>query len=312
MLEKFRTAYKNSLIIQIITVTLVVFFSVAIMIPVVMIAESFGIDIRGNTGMNFDVRFGNVFFFFLFGICSIGIIWLAQKKIHQKKLSELGFQGKIGRTILTGFIIGALLVSLKYNVFILSAENTKFIKVIPPDISMFTYLAYYLYFMVGFIFWNSFIEELVTRAYPIQKLKKSMNPHIVFIIMGLIFSAGHFVLNDFNLGYFLSLFLFSYIFSLLYFYSNSIWLPIGLHSGVNWLELSFFGTNWKLGAIYTVEINNIPDWSYHYANVFILSGFLLLIVYLNKKGFFKKYFPGENSMEAKKRPRLNNLREGKS
>lgn len=119
-----------------------------------------------------------------------------------------------------------------------------------------------------------------------------MNPHIVFVMMGLIFSVGHFVLNDFSLGYFLSLFLFSYIFSLLYFYSNSIWLPIGVHSGVNWLECSFFGTNWKLGAIYTVEIYNIPDWSYHYANAFILSGFLLLIVYLNKKGFFKKYFPG--------------------
>lgn len=300
MLEKFRTAYKNSLFIQILTVTLVVFLSVAIMIPVVMLAEAFGIHIRGNTGSNFDVSFGNVFFFFLFGICSIGIIWLAQKKIHQKKLAELGFQGKIGRTILMGFIIGALLVLLKYTVFMVSAEQVKFVKVIPSDVSIVTYLAYYLYFMVGFIFWNSFIEELGTRAYPIQRLKKSMNPHIVFIIMGLIFSVGHFVLNDFSLGYFLSLFLFSYIFSLLYFYSNSIWLPIGLHSGVNWLELSFFGTNWKLGAIYTVEIYNIPDWSYHYANAFILSGFLLLIIYLNKKGFFKKYFPGETSLEIKR------------
>lgn len=299
MLEKFRTAYKNSLVIQIVTVTLVVFLSVAIMIPVVMLAEALGIDIRGNTGMNFDVRFGNVFFFFLFGICSIGIIWLAQKKIHQKKLAELGFHGKIGRTILIGFIVGALLVSLKYSVFILSAEQVKFVKVIPAGISIFTYLAYYLYFMVGFIFWNSFIEELGTRAYPIQRLKKSMNPHIVFVMMGLIFSVGHFVLNDFNFGHFLSLFLFSYIFSLLYFYSNSIWLPIGVHSGVNWLEYSFFGTNWKLGAIFTTEISNIPDWSYDYANVFILSGFLVLIVYLNKKGFFKKYFPGETGLVTK-------------
>ncbi|WP_294669784.1 CPBP family intramembrane glutamic endopeptidase [uncultured Fluviicola sp.] len=299
MLEKFRTVYRNYLFIKIITVILVVFFSVAIIVPLIRIAELFGINIREHTGVNFDVSFGNVFFFFLFGLCSIGIIWFAQKYIHQKKLSELGFQGKIWRTLLIGFIVGAILVSLKNSVLILSAENVKYVKVIPTDVSFLTYLAYYFYFMVGFIFWNSFIEELCTRAYPIKKLKNYMNPHIVFTVMGLIFSLGHFVLRDFSPGYFLSLFIFSYIFSLLYFYSNSIWLPIGIHSGVNWVEFSFFGTNWKLGAIYNIELYNIPDWSYNYANVFILSGFLLLIIYLNKKGFFNKYFSRENELEIK-------------
>jgi membrane protease YdiL (CAAX protease family) len=297
MLEKFRTVYQNYLFIKIITVTLVVFFSVVIMIPLIRIAELLGINIRENTGVNFDVSFGSVFFFFLFGLCSIGIIWLAQKYIHQKKLSELGFQGKIWRIILIGFIVGAILVSLKNIVLILSAENVKYIKVIPTDISFLTYLAYYFYFMVGFIFWNSFIEELSTRAYPIKKLKNYMNPHILFTVMGLIFSFGHFVLRDFSLGYFLGLFIFSYIFSLLYLYSNSIWLPIGVHSGVNWVEFSFFGTNWKLGAIYNIEIYNIPNWSYNYANAVILFGFLLMIIYLNKKGFFNKYFSKEKRLE---------------
>ncbi len=299
MLQKLRTAYKNHLVLKIITVTLVVFLSVAIMLPVISIAELFGVHIRENTGQNFEVKFANVFFFFLFGVCSIGIIWLTQKYIHQKKLAELGFQGKIGRTIGIGFIVGAILVALKYIVLIASAENVKYIKVIPADISILTYLAYYLYFFVGFLFWNSFIEELSTRAYPIQKLKNYMNPHVIFVIMGLIFSLGHFVLKDFSLGYFLSLFIYSYIFSLLYFYSNSIWLPVGLHSGVNWVEFSFFGTNWKLGAIYNIEIFNIPDWSFHYGNVLILLGFLILIIYLNKKRFFKRYFALENSSEIK-------------
>ena len=296
MTEKLKNLYHRYLAVKMITVTVIVFLSVAIMLPLIIIAEQFGIDIRENTGLNFDVSFGNVFFFFLFGICSIGIIWLAQKYIHKKKLSELGFQGKIWSTILIGFIVGAILVFLKYLVLILSAENVKFIKVIPADIPILTYLAYYFYFLVGFIFWNSFIEELGTRAYPIKKLKNYVNPHVIFIIMGLIFSLGHFVLNDFSLGYFLSLFIFSYIFSLLYLYSNSIWLPVGMHSGVNWVGFSFFGTNWKLGAIYNIEIYNIPNWSYNYANVFILFCFLLLIIYLNKKGFFNKYFPRENIM----------------
>uniref|UniRef100_UPI004049A40D lysostaphin resistance A-like protein n=1 Tax=Flavobacterium sp. TaxID=239 RepID=UPI004049A40D len=299
MIKIIRAKYNKSLVFKIITVTLVVFFSVAIMLPLIKIAELFGINIRENIGLNFDVSFGNVFFFFLFGFCSIGVIWLAQKYIHQKKLTELGFQRKIWSPVLIGFIVGAILVSLKYIVLILSAENVKYIKVIPTDISILAHFGYYLYFIVGFIFWNSFIEELGTRAYPIQKLKNYLNPHIIFIIMGLLFTVGHFVLNDFRIGYFLSLFLASYIYSLLYYYSNSIWLTVGMHSGVNWVGFTFFGTNWKLGAIYNIEISNVPNWSYNYANVFIQFGFLLLIVYLNKNGFFKKYFPRENDIETK-------------
>lgn len=291
MLEKFRALYNNYLSVKLLTVTLVVFLSIAVMIPLVKIAELFGINLKENSGLNFDVTIGNVFFFFLFGLCTIGVIWLAQTYIHQKKFAELGFNGKMWKALLIGFVVGVLLVSLKYAVLILSAENVEYSYVIPKDISIVTYLGYYSYFIIGFIFWNSFIEELATRAYPIQKLKDHLNPHIIFIIMGLIFTLGHFVLNEFTIGYFLSLFLFSYCFSLLYYYSNSIWLPIGLHSGANWVGFSLSGTNWKLGAIYNVEMYNVPNWSYHYGFVVILAVFLLLIVFLNKKGFFGRYFP---------------------
>lgn len=293
MLEKLIIAYNRYLYVKIITVTIVVFVSFAVMLPLIKIAELFGVNIRENTGLNFDVTFENVFFFFLFGICSIGIIWLAQKYIHRKKLSELGFRGKIWAAILIGFIIGAILVSIKNAVLILSAENVEYTKVTSENISILSYLGYYFYFMIGFVFWNSFIEELGTRAYPIQKLKKYLNPHIIFIIMGLIFTVGHFVLNEFNLGYLLSLFIASYIYSLLYYYSDSIWLTIGMHSGVNWVGFSFFGTSWKLGALYNLKIYNVPSWIADYSNVIIQFLFLLLIVYLNKKKIFDKYFPKE-------------------
>lgn len=293
MLEKLIIAYNRYLYVKIITVTIVVFVSFAVMLPLIKIAELFGVNIRENTGLNFDVTFGNVFFFFLFGICSIGIIWLAQKYIHRKKLSELGFRGKIWATILIGFIIGAILVSIKNAVLILSAENVEYTKVTSENISILSYLGYYFYFIIGFVFWNSFIEELGTRAYPIQKLKKYLNPHIIFIIMGLIFTVGHFVLNEFNLGYLLSLFIASYIYSLLYYYSDSIWLTVGMHSGVNWVGFSFFGTSWKLGALYNLKIYNVPSWIADYSNVIIQFLFLLLIVNLNKKKIFDKYFPKE-------------------
>jgi hypothetical protein len=85
MVEKIRISYNKYLSVKIITVTIVVFLSVTVMLPIIKIAELFGVNIRENTGLNFEVTFGNVFFFFLFGICSVGIIWLAQKYIHKKK-----------------------------------------------------------------------------------------------------------------------------------------------------------------------------------------------------------------------------------
>ena len=290
-----------------ITVIVIVFLSVAIMLPLIKIAEQFGINIRENTGLNFDVSIGNVFFFFLFGICSIGIIWLAQKYIHQKKFSELGFKSKIWPILFIGFVIGAILVSLKYLVLIVDAETVNYSPIVISNIPILTYLGYYAYFLIGFIFWNSFIEELGTRVYPIERLKNHVNPHIIFTLMGVIFALGHLVLNDFSLGYFTSLFVASYIYSLLYYYSGSIWLSVGMHSGVNWVGFSFFGTNWKLGAIYNIEISGVNNWIVEYSNVIIQLVFLLFVVYLKRKGFFKSYFPESNQDIILKETKPNNV-----
>ncbi|PKH50767.1 hypothetical protein CXF68_08725 [Tenacibaculum sp. Bg11-29] len=297
MLEKFRELYKEKLSVKIVTVILVVFLSVAAMLPIKKIAELLGINIGGNTGINFKVTFGIVFSFFLIGVCTTTVIWLAQKYIHKKPLSELGFSRKIWLHSLIGFILGIIMFSLRYVFFYFNGASVTFTKIISEDVPLITYLSYYLYFFIGFLFWNSFIEEIGMRAYPIQKLKKHINPHIIFTIMGLIFSVFHFVVRDFNLGYFLNLFLYSYIFSLIYYYSNSIWLIIAMHSGSNWVAFSFFGNNnWKLGGLYNTELTGISRWTSDYANVFILFALLLFVVFLNNKGFFRKYFPKTNEI----------------
>ena len=291
MLKKLQKAYDKSLVTKITIVTLVVLLSMIIMIPLVIIAEMCGVNIRENTGLNFKVSLGNVFFFFLFGISSIAIIWGAQKYIHLKPLRELGLRSPLLYPVTFGFFTGAFICSLRYLIFILNADTVEFSSVIPDNISTISYLGYYIYFLIGFIFWNSFIEELGTRAYPIEKLKNHMNPYLIFSITSLLFTLGHFVLNEFSIGYLLSLFSIAYIYSLLYYYSNSIWLVVGMHSGFNWIGFSFFGTNWKLGALYNTTISGIPDWITEYTSTIIHLTFLVLIVYLFKRGFFRKYFP---------------------
>jgi membrane protease YdiL (CAAX protease family) len=288
MLDKFRTLYDKLLAVKITTVLVVSSLCILIMFPLIKLAEAFGVNIRESNNINMDATFGNVFFFFLYGACVIAIIWGAQKYIHKGKLADLGFRTKIAKLLFLGFLFGVFKGVLCYAVLILSSSHVEFIPAIPDDVSILTYVGYYAYFLLGFIVWNSFIEELATRAYPIEKLRKQLNPHIIFTLLGIIFTVGHFVIHDFSVGYCLSLFITSYIFSLVYHYSNSIWLVIGIHSGINWMAFSFSGANWKLGALVSVEIYDVPTWVYECATPALGLLLLLLIVYSHKKGFFKK------------------------
>lgn len=288
MLEKFRKHYEEKLYVKIITVIVVVLLAMSVMLPLVLVAELFGVNLRENNGTNLKVSFANIILFFLFVCCATFVIWAAQKYIHKAKLFDLGFRTKFFKFILIGFTVGVVKTAVGYGVLILNASNVTYTSVIPSDVSSLTYIGYYLYFVFGLMILNSFVEELVTRAYPIEKLRKHINPHIIFIIMGSIFTAGHFFVRDFDLGYCLSLFVYSYTFSLLYHYSSSLWLVIGMHSGINWFGFSFFGTNWKLGALYHTEISGVPEWIATYSQSLVEIVVLLIVVLLYKKGIFKK------------------------
>lgn len=293
MLDKFRTLCEEKLSLKLITVFLVVLASLAIMIPIVQLALLFGVDLMKNNGVRMRVDFGSVFFFFLFGACSIAIIWLAQKYLHKKSLADLGFRTKILSTtanFFIGFIVGVLIPGLEYLVLGISAQEVKFVSVIPNNISIPAYIGYYSYFFFGMLIWNSFIEELCCRAYPIEALRKQLNPHIIFTIMGVLFTLGHFVVREFDISYAINLFIVSYALSGIYYYSGSIWLAIGVHTGINWFGFSFGGNvdNWKLGALVRIEIDDIPTGIFYATGPLIGICVFLLVRIANKKGLFKK------------------------
>ncbi|AEA43017.1 CPBP family intramembrane glutamic endopeptidase [Fluviicola taffensis] len=290
MLEKFRTLYEEKLTVKLITVFLVVLASLAILIPIVQLALLFGVDLMNNNGVRMKVDFGNVFFFFLFGASSIGIIWLAQKYLHKRTLADLGFRTKILTLFFIGFLVGVLMVGLEYLVLGMSASEVKFVSVIPSNSSIPVYIGYYIYFFFGMLIWNSLIEELGCRAYPIEALRKHLNPHIIFTLMGVLFTLGHFVVRDFDISYAISLFITSYALSGIYYYSGSIWLVIGVHTGMNWFGFSFGGNvdNWKLGALVRIEIQDIPTWIFYTTGPLIGIGVFLLVRVAHKKGLFKK------------------------
>ena len=293
MLEKSRTLYEKKLSIKLITVFLVVVASIAIMIPIVQLALLFGVDLMKDNNVRMKVDFGNVFFFFLFGATSIGIIWLAQKYLHKSSLADLGFRSNLLSTtkdFFNGFLVGVLMLGLEYLVLGMSAGEVKFVSVIPNNISIPAYIGYYSYYFFGVLLWNSFIEELACRAFPIEALRKRLNPHVIFIIMGVVFTLGHFVVREFDIVYAIDLFITSYALSGIYYYSRSIWLAIGVHTGINWFGFSFSGAieNWKLGALVRIEIQDIPTGIFYATGPLIGIAVFLLVRLANKKGLYEK------------------------
>jgi membrane protease YdiL (CAAX protease family) len=292
MLEKFRTLYEEKLYIKLITVFLVVLASLAILIPIVQLALLFGLDLMKEHDIRMKVEFGTVFFFFLFGTCSIGIIWLAQKYIHKRTLADLGFRTKILKLSFIGFGIGVFMVGLEFLVLGISAGEVKFVSIIPSNISIPAYIGYYSYFFFGVLIWNSLIEELCCRAYPIEALRKHLNPLIIFTLMGVLFTLAHFIVRDFSVTYAIGLFIVSYALSGIYYYSGSICLAIGVHTGINWFYFSFGGEidNWKLGALVRIEIYDVPAWILHVTQPLIGIAVFLLVRYTYQKRLFKKNY----------------------
>jgi membrane protease YdiL (CAAX protease family) len=289
MLEKLRQKSESSLPVHLGLVVVVVFLSIAVMLPLMRIAEGFGVSIREHTGLNFRVEPGPVVFFLLFGVCSLAIIAAAMRFLHGRPFAELGLRARIWPTLPIAFAVGAGLVGLRYLVFALTAEQVEVVSTLTDVTSWWSFAGYYLYFFFGFILWNSLIEEVGTRAYPIELLQERIPPHVVFTLMGLLFTAGHFVMNTFSPGYAASLFVASYVYSLLYSYSRSIWMTLGVHSGVNWVGFSFFGTQWKLGALCHVEMSGVPTWISEWLGVVIQLLFLALVVWAERRGWFARH-----------------------
>ena len=81
MIEKFRRYYKEKLTVKIVTVIVVVLLAMGIMLPLVLIAELFGVNLRENQWGRSRCRFTKHPFFLsicmLFNICHLG-----SSKIH--------------------------------------------------------------------------------------------------------------------------------------------------------------------------------------------------------------------------------------
>ncbi len=252
--------------LQVVVVTTVALIAIISMLPFLGIAKLLGVDMSKLSGVQFQFQPVPVLFFFCYGATVVLVIALAQKYLHRRSLKDLGFRPGFLIPIIAGTIFGIATKAVWLAMLLLSADEYSFSNIVPTDISMISYALHYVYFLIGFITLNSFIEEFSIRAYPFENLRKRIHPVILAVASSLVFTAGHFFANEFSIPYALALMSCGLLYSFVYFQTGSIWAVVGIHNGANWFTYTFFGSSWKIGHIYETTISGTPQWIAEYSS----------------------------------------------
>ena len=282
--------------LQIVLVSSIASIAMISMLPFLGIAKLLGVDMSKLSGVQFQFQPVPVLFFFGYGATVVLVIALAQKYLHRKSFKDLGFRPGFLFPIIAGTIFGIATKAVWLAMLLLSADEYSFSNIVPTDLSMISYVLHYLYFLIGFITLNSFIEEFSIRAYPFENLRKKIHPVILAVASSLVFTAGHFFANEFSFPYALALMSAGLLYSCVYFQTGSIWAIVGVHNGANWFTYTFFGSSWKIGHVYETTISGTPQWIAEYSSCIAYLLATGVVFTLSRLGVIS-YFFGTTKIE---------------
>lgn len=89
----------------------------------------------------------------------------------------------------------------------------------------------------------AFVEEAMSRGYFLSVFMEKYSPLMSVLITSLIFSLMHLMNPSFGWTGFLNIFLAGLLMGLAFFRRRSIWLPMGLHFGWNFMQGTVLGFN---------------------------------------------------------------------
>jgi len=224
---------------------------------VLWVATEIGVDLRELQGASFKLSPKNLFIAYLFVGLQFLIIFIAHKLILKKPFKSLGFKAKKGVSLLfMGTFIALFIKAIIYLGYIGSASDFSINWSVPGNIGPGEMIAYYVYYLIFLLTLNSLTEEVVYRAFPLENLwDKKSNYFLTVLLVAILFAAVHHLLEPFSWSVFTTRVLFGTLAGILYCQHRSIWLPVGLHNGWNWVSTSFTG-NWKCGGIFDLEVSN--------------------------------------------------------
>jgi membrane protease YdiL (CAAX protease family) len=276
--------------LQIVLVSSIASIAMISMLPFLGIAKLLGVDMSKLSGVQFQFQPVPVLFFFGYGATVVLVIALAQKYLHRHSLNDLGFRPGFLIPIIAGTIFGIAIKAVWLAMLLLSADEYSFSNIVPTDLSLIRYVLHYVYFLIGFITLNSFIEEFALRAYPFENLRKRIHPVILAFASSLVFTVGHFFANEFSIPYSLALMSAGLLYSCVYFQTGSIWAIVGVHNGANWFTFTFFGSSWKIGHIYETTISGTPQWIAEYSSCIAYLLAIGVSITLSRLGVISYFF----------------------
>jgi len=248
MVEQVNTVkYSNWFRFLLVTGTLLL--AMVAIVPGMLIALLADFDPRHLQGGSFELGWMTASLFLSYQVLVSLLVYVAYTRILKRPFASLGFRSPVVRNLCLGFGAAVTLKFLVLAIFALLGDGVSLSVSFPAGLTLTAWLPYYLFFFFIFLTANSFGEELVYRCFPMEVFRGQ--PLALVLIMAwsaLIFAALHFMIGTADLYWFLYLLGGAALFATVYYCSRSIWLVVGLHSGLNFYALSF-GGNWKMGGL---------------------------------------------------------------
>ncbi len=216
---------------------------------VVPLAKLMNVPFSKLQGAGFEPTFRTMSIVILYSASQFLLIWLVMRLIHKRPFASLGFRRPFWAPLLIGTGAGILIKGADTLLLCLFGKNAALASNIPAGTPLLTVAGYFLLWLLFLLTLNSLKEELVFRAYPIEQFndRKKFMP-LIIVLISLVFSAVHHIIEPFSLSAFISRFIIAVFFSYVYFRTRSIWLVAGLHNGTNFLGF-LLGGQWTSGGL---------------------------------------------------------------
>ncbi len=164
--------------------------------------------------------------------------WFGVVMIDRKKFLTVGLYLRRNwlRQLTAGIAIASAMMAL--ILFIEIAFGIVEVQGVQPTIEhgVFTFLqGLYLYVLVGFA------EEILLRGYPLQTLIEGTNKGVALILTSALFSALHIGNPNLTAISMANIFLAGVWLGSAYLVSGSLWAPIGMHIGWNFMQGTILG-----------------------------------------------------------------------
>jgi len=249
------------------------------------ISKLLNFEISEMAASRFSPSIPKVALFLTLTVMYFLVIYLSQRYVHKAPFRTLGFERPLLKKALVAFLIGVIINLVPFLLIILTAKNMEYGSAVPLGTSLVRVVAAYAYFLLVFLTVNSIGEELVFRTYPIEQFihRPRILPFIM-VLVAILFALLHFIVREPSLSGFFILSLTSIFYSLIYLNWRSIWVLVGIHNGMNFINLTF-SENWEMGGLFTWNGDGLPGLSiyidiYHYA---VPIGAIIFLIWLFRR-----------------------------